>query len=180
MQSWFVRHFDQFLRERGRTLIGWDEILEGGLAKNARVMSWRGEEGGITAARAGHDVVMAPQKWVYLDYYQTSNLHDEPLAIGGMVTLAHIYKYEPIPCELTEEEARHVLGGHGAIWTEYMPRTDAVEYMTFPRACALAEGLWSAPENRDFADFCARLKPHLRLLDRMNVNYRAPQLRDLA
>lgn len=172
LQSWFVRHFDTFLSARGRRLIGWDEILEGGLAQNAAVMSWRGEEGGIAAAKAGHDVVMAPHEQTYLDYYQTSNREGEPLSIGGDLPLAKVYEYQPIPRALSAEEAGHVLGGQGQLWTEYMPRPESVEYMAFPRACALAEALWSSPQPRDFDEFRLRLRPHLRLLDRLNINYR--------
>lgn len=172
LQSWFVRHFDRFLTERGRRLLGWDEILEGGLAQNAAVMSWRGEEGGIAAARAGHDVVMAPEQKTYLDYYQSSNREGEPLSIGGHLPLEKVYAYEAVPDALTPEEAKHVLGGQGQLWTEYMPRTQNIEYMAFPRACALSETLWSAATARDWEDFSARLRVQLRLLDRMNINYR--------
>lgn len=172
LQSWFVRHVDRFLRGRGRRLLGWDEILEGGLAGNAAVMSWRGEEGGITAAREGHDVVMAPEQKTYFDYYQSSNREGEPLSIGGDLPLEKVYAYEPIPAALTPEEVKHVLGGQGQLWTEYMPRTQNIEYMAFPRACALAETLWSAADARDWGDFSARLRVQLRLLDRLNINYR--------
>ncbi len=172
LQSWFVRHFDAYLTSRGRRLIGWDEILEGGLARNAAVMSWRGEEGGIAAARAGHDVVMSPNQQTYLDYYQSSNRDSEPLAIGGDLPLSKVYAYEPIPSSLTPDEAKHVLGGQGQLWTEYMPRPEIVEYMAFPRACALAEKLWSPAHSTDFAEFQARLKSHLQLLSRLNINYR--------
>ncbi|RYX84286.1 beta-N-acetylhexosaminidase [bacterium] len=172
LQSWFVRHFDTFLSAKGRRLIGWDEILEGGLAQNAAVMSWRGEEGGVAAAKAGHDVVMAPHQQTYLDYYQTSNRDGEPLSIGGDLPLSKVYAYEPIPQSLSADEAKHVLGGQGQLWTEYMLRPESVEYMAFPRACALAEALWSSVQPRDFDEFLSRLEIHLRLLDRMNVNYR--------
>jgi hexosaminidase len=172
LQSWFIRHFDRFLSERGRRLIGWDEILEGGLAKNAAVMSWRGEEGGITAARLGHEIVMVPQKMTYLDYYQSENTEAEPLAIGGCTPVEKMYSFEPISDELTAEQAAYVLGSQGQLWTEYMPHPQSVEYMAFPRACALAEVLWSAPQHRDLPDFMSRLRQHLPLLDRLNINYR--------
>ena len=171
LQSWFVRHFDEWLCERGRRLIGWDEILEGGLAPGAAVMSWRGEEGGIAAARAGHDVVMAPHRSTYFDYYQGPR-DLEPLAIGGDLPIERVYAYQPIPEALSDEESRHVLGGQGQLWTEYMPHEKHVEYMAFPRACALAEALWS-DENRDFEEFAARLKGHARLLDRMGIGGRS-------
>ena len=173
LQSWFVRHFDKFLSARGRRLIGWDEILEGGLASGAAVMSWRSEAGGIEAARAGHDVVMAPNQTTYLDAYQAEDRMGEPLAIGGFISLQQLYCYEPVPAALGADEAARVLGAQAQLWTEYMPSPQQVEYMAFPRACALAERLWSAPDRRDFGDFEARLREHLRLLDRMGINYRA-------
>ena len=171
LQAWFVRHFDGFLKARGRRLIGWDEILEGGLAQNAAVMSWRGEEGGIAAAQAGHDVVMAPEQQTYLDYGQGPP-ESEPLCIGGQLSLEKAYAFEPIPAALNAEQAQHILGGQGQLWTEYMPRPEHVEYMAYPRACALAERLWSDEKTRDFADFQTRLTPHLRLLDRLQIGYR--------
>lgn len=173
LQSWLVRHFDKFLTERGRRLIGWDEILEGGLAPHAAVMSWRSEAGGIAAAKIGHDVVMAPHQHTYFDQYQCSDSANEPLAIGGCLSLQNVFDYEPVPAELNADQAVHVLGGQGQLWSEYLPNTVHLEYMAFPRACALAERLWSAQENRDFADFEARLRGHLKLLDRLGINYRA-------
>ncbi len=143
-------------------------------------MSWRGEEGGIAAAKAGHDVVMAPHEQTYLDYYQVSDREAEPLSIGGDLPLEKVYAFEPVPPGLSPEEAKHILGGQGQLWTEYLPRPELVEYMAFPRACALAETLWSAADARDEEDFRTRLRVHLRRLDRMNVNYRpldaAPKL----
>jgi hexosaminidase len=171
LQSWFVRHFDDWLSARGRRLVGWDEILEGGLAPGATVMSWRGEEGGIVAAKAGHDVVMAPQKPTYFDHYQSKD-PKEPVAIGGHNALADVYAYEPVPAALSEAEAKRVLGAQGQLWTEYMPDTRHVEYMTWPRLCAMAEVLWSPRESRDPADFAARLKTHLERLRALDVNFR--------
>jgi hexosaminidase len=171
LQSWFIRHFDSWLAKRGRRLVGWDEILEGGLAPGATVMSWRGEEGGIAAARAGHDVVMAPQKPTYLDHSQTE-LPIEPPGIGGHNSLEDVYGYEPMPKELSAEEAKHVLGSQGQIWTEYMPDPKRVEYMAWPRLIALAEVLWSPPETRNWADFQKRLATHLERLAILDVNYR--------
>ena len=179
LQAWFVRHFDEWLRARGRRLIGWDEILEGGLEPTAAVMSWRGEAGGIIAAKSGHALVMMPQQKVYFDYYQSSNRAYEPLAIDHELPLQTVYRYEPIPAGLTDEEATRIMGGQGGIWTEYMPRPDNIEFMAYPRACALAERLWSPKETLDYTDFISRLVPHLRLLDRLNVNYRVPKARDL-
>ena len=143
LQSYFIRRMETALQGRGRRLVGWDEILEGGLAPNATVMSWRGENGGIAAAQAGHDVVMAPNTYTYFDYYQAADKETEPLAIGGYVPLSKVYGYNPIPAELAPEQAGHVLGTQFQIWSEYLPAPAQVEYMAFPRACALAEVAWS-------------------------------------
>jgi hexosaminidase len=174
LQSYFIRRMDSFLTERGRRLVGWDEILEGGLAANATVMSWRGEEGGIAAAKAGHDVVMAPNTYTYLDYYQSEDRDSEPLAIGGYVSLEKVYGYEPIPASLSAVEGRHVLGAQGQLWTEYMPDYRQVEYMAFPRLSALAEVVWTPPQNKDYDEFLARLETHLARLSNLDVNCRQP------
>ena len=134
-------------------------------------MSWRGERGGIVAARAGHDVVMAPTSNTYFDYYQGPP-ESEPLAIGGHVTLEHVYTYRPVPAGLTEEEARHILGAQGQLWTEYIPTPRHLEYMAYPRAAALAEVVWSPKGSRDYEAFIARLRHHLERLAVMDVNYR--------
>jgi len=171
LQSWFIRHFDTWLAKRGRRLVGWDEILEGGLAPGATVMSWRGEEGGIAAAKAGHDVVMAPNKPTYMDYSQTE-LPTEPPGIGNHNSLEAVYAYQPVPKELSADEAKHVLGGQGQIWTEYMPDPKRVEYMAWPRLVALAEVLWSPGETRSWGDFQKRLATHLERMAILDVNYR--------
>jgi hexosaminidase len=171
LQSYFIRRMDQYLAGRGRRLIGWDEILEGGLAENAAVMSWRGEEGGITAANAGHDVVMAPWHHTYLDYYQSDDRDKEPLAIGGFLPLEHVYSYEPIPEEIDPVKAQHVLGTQAQLWREYIPTSEHTEYMAFPRLCALAEVAWTPAEKKEYEDFTARLVEHLKRLDALNVNY---------
>ncbi len=171
LQSWFIRHFDVWLAKRGRRLVGWDEILEGGLAPGATVMSWRGEQGGIAAARAGHDVVMAPNKPTYLDHSPTELL-EEPPGIGNHNSLEDIYAYEPVPKELNGDGAKHVLGAQGQLWTEYMPDPKRVEYMAWPRLIALAEVLWSPRETRDLATFKLRLETHLERLAILDVNYR--------
>jgi hexosaminidase len=171
LQSHFTRQMDEFLTARGRTLVGWDEILEGGLAPNAVVMSWRGVEGGIAAARAGHDVVMAPGSHTYFDHYQSADTAAEPLAIGGFLPLDTVYAYEPVPAALTPEEARRVLGAQGQLWSEYIPDPKRAEYMAFPRACALAEVLWTPRDEKDYADFLRRLVPHLARLAVLDVNY---------
>jgi hexosaminidase len=151
-------------------LIGWDEILEGGLAPGATVMSWRGTEGGIAAARLRHDVIMTPGSHCYLDHYQSRSA-DEPIAIGGFTPLEKVYAYEPTPPELTVEEAKHILGAQGNVWTEYILDERHVEYMAYPRAIALAEVLWSPVNDRDFDEFSVRLARHTARLDRLGVNY---------
>ncbi|MER5403954.1 beta-N-acetylhexosaminidase [Streptomyces sp. NPDC002769] len=176
LQSWFVRHFDNWLSARGRRLIGWDEILEGGLADGAAVSSWRGYQGGITAARAGHDVVMCPEQQVYLDYRQDAG-EDEPVPIAYVRTLEDVYRFEPVPSELTEAEARHVLGTQANVWTEVMEDPARVDYQVFPRLAAFAEVAWSAlpaPAERDFAGFERRMAAHYGRLDALGVAYRPP------
>lgn len=173
LQSWFIRRIERFLNASGRRLIGWDEILEGGLAPNATVMSWRGIQGGIAAAKQGHDVVMAPQQDLYFDHYQADPEH-EPLAIGGMTPIEDTYAYEPIPAELTADEAKRVIGTQGCVWTEYMATPQQVEYMAYPRALALAEIAWSPREARDWKSFSERLPSGLRYLDALGVRYRKP------
>lgn len=175
LQSWFVSRMSRSLAERGRRLVGWDEILEGGLAEGATVMSWRGTEGGIRAAKLGHDVVMSPTSHCYLDYKQSSESEEPGAWFAPALSLEKVYGYEPIPRELSEREAEHVLGVQGNVWTERMPTIQQVEYMTFPRLCALAEVAWSAPE-RDYEEFLARLVLHERLLDHYEVGYRGSKL----
>ncbi|MFE4642293.1 beta-N-acetylhexosaminidase [Streptomyces sp. NPDC056730] len=176
LQSWFIRHFDRWLTDRGRRLIGWDEILEGGLAPGAAVSSWRGYAGGIAAAKAGHDVVMCPEQQVYLDHRQAAG-DDEPMPIGYVRTLEDVYRFEPVPPQLTEEEAAHVLGTQANVWTEVMQDSSRVDYQVFPRLAAFAEVAWSdlpAPAERDFADFEQRMTEHYRRLDAFGVEYRPP------
>jgi len=174
LQSYFIRRIEAFLLQHDRRLIGWDEILEGGLAPEATVMSWRGMDGGIEAARQGHDVIMTPNSHVYFDHYQ-GDRETEPLAIGGYSPLDKVYQFEPVPEELTEAEARHVLGAQGNVWTEYMKTTDHVEYMVLPRMLALSEVVWSPREARNWDSFLQRLRSHLEGLDRIGVNYRFPE-----
>ncbi|MFJ3893821.1 beta-N-acetylhexosaminidase [Streptomyces sp. NPDC090083] len=176
LQSWFIGHFDKWLSARGRRLVGWDEILEGGLAEGAVVSSWRGYEGGITAARAGHDVVMCPEQHVYLDWRQAPG-EDEPVPIAHVRTLEDVYRFEPVPEQLTEAEAGHVLGAQANVWTEVMEDHARVDYQTFPRLAAFAEVAWSAlpaPAERDFADFERRMAAHYPRLDALGVAYRPP------
>lgn len=176
LQSWFIGHFGVWLSARGRRLIGWDEILEGGLAEGAAVSSWRGYGGGIAAARAGHDVVMCPEQYVYLDHRQAPG-EDEPVPIGYVRTLEDVYRFEPVPPGLTEQEARHVLGTQVNVWTEVMEDAARVDYQTFPRLAAFAEVAWSrlpAPAERDFAGFERRMAAHYARLDALGVAYRPP------
>ena len=168
LQSYFIKRIERFVKARNRKLIGWDEILEGGLAPQAAVMSWRGTQGGISAARAGHDVVMSPTSYCYIDYFQ-GHPDSEPLAIGGYLPLEKVYGFEPTPDELTEEEAGHILGAQANLWTEYVATPEHAEYMAFPRIMALAEVSWSQKEHRDFPSFIRRLKPSR--LESLGINY---------
>ena len=174
LQSYFLRRVESFLRAHGRRLIGWDEILEGGLAPEATVMSWRGVDGGVAAARQGHDVIMSPADHTYLDYYQ-GDPAAEPLAIGGFVPLDSVYAFEPVADGLTPEEAAHVLGGQGSLWTEYIPTPAQAEYMILPRLLALSEALWSPKPARSWDRFAAELPAHFARLDALGVEYRVPE-----
>ncbi|NQV38065.1 MAG: family 20 glycosylhydrolase [Candidatus Marinimicrobia bacterium] len=170
LQSYFLQRIEKYLNANNRKLIGWDEILEGGLSPNATVMSWRGEEGGIEAAKAGHDAVMSPVSHCYFDYYQ-ANPANEPLAIGGYTTLKKVYSYEPIPDELNSSEAKHILGAQGNLWTEYMHTYDHVEYMAVPRMTALAEVVWSPQSHRNWGSFTRRIQSFFDRLDGAGHNY---------
>jgi hexosaminidase len=172
LQSYFIKRVEKMLTARGKRLVGWDEILEGGLAPNATVMSWRGIKGGIEAARSGHDVVMTPTSYCYFDYYQ--GLNGEPNAIGGFLPIDTVYSYEPVPAELSAEEAKHVLGAQGNVWTEYIPNFRHVEYMATTRMMALSEVVWSARADRDFGDFLQRMIPHYKRLLIRDINHRVP------
>ena len=172
LQSWFIRQMDNYLTSHGRRLVGWDEILEGGLAENATVMSWRGTAGGIDAALAGHDVVMAPNSYTYFDHLQSRDRKTEPLSIGGFLPLDTVYAFEPVPAALNATEAKHILGAQAQVWTEYIPDPKHVEYMLFPRMAALAEAVWTPNSRRSYSNFMQRLQPHLARLQAMDVNYR--------
>jgi hexosaminidase len=171
LQSWFVQRIEKFLNKNGKKLIGWDEILEGGLAPNATVMSWRGNEGGIAAAKMGHDVIMSPTSHCYFDYYQAKPIEEEPLAIGGYLPLEKVYSFEPVPDTLTEKEAEYILGAQANIWTEYIPDFKQVEYMIFPRMLAMSEVTWTLPENKNAEDFNSRVKDHKKIFEILGVNY---------
>ncbi|NQZ68517.1 MAG: beta-N-acetylhexosaminidase [Lentisphaeria bacterium] len=170
LQSWFIQQMDTHISSAGRRLIGWDEILEGGLADNAAVMSWQGEDGGLAAAAQGHDVVMAPCQIIYFDYYQAEPIEEEPPAIRGMSKVSDVYAYEPIPNNMGAEVQHHVLGSQGQLWTEYMADMKHVEYMGFPRISALAEVLWLDAENKNYDDFIERLGGFRQRLDALKVN----------
>ncbi|HRH65637.1 MAG TPA: family 20 glycosylhydrolase [Bacteroidia bacterium] len=170
LQSYFIHRIEKYLQSKGKKIIGWDEILEGGLAPDATVMSWRGYSGGIEAAKKGHDVVMTPTGSCYFDYYQSRDA-GEPLAIGGYLPLERVYQFEPCPEVLNDAEKEHILGAQGNIWTEYIPSDDQVEYMAFPRMAALAEVLWSPMTSRNYNSFTHRLIGHFKLLDFLKVNY---------
>lgn len=168
LQSYFIKRIDKFVTSKGRRIIGWDEILEGGLSPNATVMSWRGEEGGIAAAKMGHDVIMTPNSHLYLDYYQGTPV-SEPLAIGGYVSLEKTYSYQPISSQLTKEEGKHILGVQANIWSEYIETPEHYEYMLFPRVLALSEIGWSsAPKN--YQEFIYRAFEHTKVLSYIGVN----------
>ena len=172
LQVFLIKHIEKFLEAHGRKLLGWDEIVDGGLPADATVMSWRGMSGGIKAIQQGHDVVMTPGE-TYLDAYQ-SDPTTQPEAIGGFLPINRVYNFEPVPNELTANQRTHLLGTQANLWSEYMPTTYQVEYMAWPRAMALAEVGWSKKEYRDFDDFQRRLQQHYLLLQRLNANYYRP------
>ena len=169
LQSYFVTRMEKYINSKGRQIIGWDEILQGGLAPNAKVMSWLGEEGGIKAAQQHHEVVMSPHQKYYLDYWQ-ADPYSEPLAMSGPTTLRTMYDYEPVPEVLTPEEGKYIIGVEGCVWTEYMPVPERVEYMAWPRMCAIAETGWTRNE-KDWDGFTRRLEKHFGRLDGMDVAY---------
>lgn len=171
LQSYFTERVEKFLNERGRKLIGWDEILEGTLAPNATVMSWRGIAGGIEAAQLGHDVIMTPNSHLYFDYYQTANVENEPLAICCLSTVENVYNYEPIPEQLKENEKKHILGAQANLWTEYIKDSKQIEYMVLPRMAALSEVQWIQPEKKDYKAFLGRLSRMILLYDKLGYNY---------
>lgn len=170
LQSYFVQRIEKFLNKKGKKIIGWDEILEGGLAPNALVMSWRGTAGGIAAAKQKHQVVMTPSSHVYFDHYQGSQ-ELEPLAISGYTPLSKVYAYEPTPSQLTKEEASYILGAQANLWTEYIPTPEHAEYMLLPRLSALAEVLWTIPEKKDWSNFKQRMQQQYKRYEALGANY---------
>ncbi|MBC8084503.1 MAG: family 20 glycosylhydrolase, partial [Hymenobacter sp.] len=177
VQGWFNRRIEKFLQSKGKKLIGWDEILEGGISTSATVMSWRGEKGGIEAARRGNDVVMTPTTNLYIDYGQNPRPHspDEPLMIGGYLPLDVIYNYNPLSKELTPEQQKHILGPQANMWTEYITTPEKVEYMLFPRLLAVSEVGWMPAANKQYADFLPRMGQQFARLDAKKINYRVPE-----
>jgi hexosaminidase len=171
LQSHVIAHVEKFLNSKGRQIIGWDEILEGGLAPNATVMSWRGMDGGITAAKQHHKVVMTPNSHAYFDHYQSKEVQNEPLAIGGFIPLEKVYSFEPVPSTLADEEKKYVIGAQANLWTEYIPESKQVEYMILPRIAALAEVQWTMPEKKDYKTFLPRLERLLNLYKKLGYNY---------
>lgn len=172
VQSYFIRRIERFLNANGKRLIGWDEILDGGIAPDATVMSWRGTIGGIAASRQGHDVIMTPYSHLYFDYYQSEDRENEPFAIGGYLPLDTVYSYEPVPPQLRAEDAAHIIGAQANVWTEYMKTAEHIEYMLFPRLFALSEITWSDAELKDFGDFRRRIEWHVARLEALGVAFR--------
>lgn len=173
LQSYFIQRMEHYLEKKGKKLIGWDEILEGGLAENAAVMSWRGEEGGKAAAKLGHKVVMTPGQWCYFDHYQSTDPNEET-AIGGLTDLEKVYSYDPVPADLDKDKQHLIMGAQANLWTEYITTADHLEYMIYPRLCALAEVQWTQPENKDFADFEQRMDDNYIRLAQDGIHLRVP------
>ncbi|VBB45804.1 GHF20 protein [uncultured Paludibacter sp.] len=171
LQSYVTERVENFLNSKGKSIIGWDEIMEGKLAPNATVMSWRGESGGIEAAQMKHDVIMTPNTYLYFDYYQTDDLTNEPLGIGGFLPVETVYNYEPIPSKLKPEEKKYILGAQANVWTEYIPTSNRVEYMLLPRLAALCEVQWTQPEKKNYNDFLKRAISLFRQYDVYGYTY---------
>jgi hexosaminidase len=172
LQSYFITRIDNYITSKGRRLIGWDEILDGGLAPGASVMSWRGIEGGVKAAKMGRDVVMSPSTHLYFDNYQSEDRTNEPLAIGGFIPLEKVYAYEPVPDSLTDEETKHILGAQANLWTEYIPSTRQAEYMLLPRLLALSEVVWTPRKEKDFVNFENRVIVDYERMKKSGLNFR--------
>jgi hexosaminidase len=169
LQSYFIQRIEKYVNSKGRQIIGWDEILEGGISPNATVMSWHGEQGGIDAAKQHHSVIMTPDAYLYFDYKLAQ--HEDSLMFEGFLPLDKVYNYEPISKELSEDESKYIIGAQACVWTEYISNPAKVEYMIFPRLTALSEVLWSPKENKDWDDFLKRLKKQFRRYDLWKVNY---------
>lgn len=170
LQNYFITRIEKYLNSKGRQIIGWDEILEGGLAPNATVMSWRGTEGAVEAAKQHHNVILTPTSHSYFDYYQSDSA-EEPLAIGGFLPLEKVYAFNPVPEELSAEESKYVLGAQANLWTEYIPDEKQVEYMVFPRILAMSEVVWSSNKNKNYSNFVQRVEHFHQRLDALDINY---------
>lgn len=171
LQSYVIHEAEEFLNSKGRKMIGWDETLEGGLAPNATVMSWRGEAGGIEAAKQHHDVVMTPNTYLYFDYYQSKDTETEPMAIGGYLPIERVYSYEPMPKALSPEEQKYIVGVQANLWTEYIPDFKQVQYMVLPRMAALSESQWCAPEKKNYEAFLQRVSRLVNIYAKNGWNY---------
>ncbi len=169
LQSYFVGRIEKYLNSKGRAIIGWDEILEGGLAPNATVMSWRGEKGGIEAAKQKHNVIMSPNSYVYFDYSQRKK--DDSLVIGGYLPLQKVYSFDPVPSELNKDEYRYILGAQSNLWTEYIPNASKAEYMFFPRFAALSEVCWTQKQNKSWEGFKERIPGQFKRYDLWGIHY---------
>ena len=178
LQSYFIRRIEKFVSSKGRNIIGWDEILEGGLAPGATVMSWRGEAGGIEAAKSGHNVIMTPGKYTYFCYYQSENHDGQPLALGGYVPLELVYGYNPTPKELSADEQKHILGLQGCLWSEQIPTPEVLEFMSYPRTFAIAETGWTPDHVKNFESFVSRLKDLGKRYDALGIDYFKGEYRD--
>lgn len=175
LQSYFVQRIEKFLNSKGRKIIGWDEILEGGLAPNATVMSWRGEKGGIAAAKTGHDAIMVPSNFLYLDFYQAKDRSIEPYCHSGNLPLEVVYSYEPYPSELSESEREHIIGLQGNLWTEYINSEFKANYMLYPRALAVSEIAWTDAKHKNYQSFSRRIAKSLHKLERNKIAFRIPE-----
>ncbi|MDR1172414.1 MAG: beta-N-acetylhexosaminidase [Bacteroidales bacterium] len=171
LQTWFMRRIARYVQSYGRQVIGWDELLDGGNIPGAVIMSWRGEQGGVAAARKGNRVIMTPHRYCYFDYYQWRNRNEEPLAAGSYLPLSMVYMYDPIPKELTGDQKQFIMGAQGNLWTEYIADERQVEYMAYPRACALSEVTWSPADRKSYNLFLNRLREHSKRLEMLNVNF---------
>lgn len=178
LQSYFLGRIERFLNSKNRFIIGWDEILEGGLTPNATVMSWQGIQGGISAARQQHDVIMASNNNLYLNYYQSPDFGNEPFAIGGLITVENVYSFEPIPAELNENDMKFVIGAQSCLWTEYIATTKLAEYMLLPRLAALSEVQWTMPEQKNYSDFLLRLPQLAETYKKRGYNFAKHVLND--
>lgn len=179
LQSYMISRIEKYLNSKGRQIIGWDEILEGGLAPNATIMSWRGIDGGIAAAKMNHDVIMTPTTHLYFDYYQTDDIKGEPFSIGGYVPVKQVYSFDPMPKELTSEQQKHIIGVQANMWSEYIHDVKHLQYMLLPRLAALSEVQWSAADKRDYESFLPRLANMTTLYKRLGYNY-ATHIFDIA